>query len=156
MANQPAPAMPPSTRLEKTGADEVTVDIRTPDLEINFGPQHPATHGVMRVLMRTDGELVTGAQPHLGYLHRCAEKIGENVEWLQYLPYTDRYDYLAAMNNNLGFVMAVEKAMGLEVPPRAVWLRMICAELNRIGSHLIAFGTCGIDIVAFTAFLYVF
>ncbi|MDE0914625.1 MAG: NADH-quinone oxidoreductase subunit D, partial [Planctomycetota bacterium] len=70
------------------------MDVATSDLEVNMGPQHPATHGVMRVLLRTDGELVTGAQPHLGYLHRCAEKIGENVEWLQYLPYTDRYDYL--------------------------------------------------------------
>ncbi len=84
-----------------------------------MGPQHPATHGVMRVLIRTDGELVTGAQPHLGYLHRCAEKIGENVEWLQYLPYTDRYDYLSAMNNNLGYSLAVEALMGIEIPRRA-------------------------------------
>jgi NADH-quinone oxidoreductase subunit D len=110
----------------------------------------------MRILIRADGELVTGAQPHLGYLHRCAEKIGENVEWLQYLPYTDRYDYLAAMNNNLGYSMAVEALMGIEIPPRAELIRMICAELNRIGSHLIAFGTYGIDLGAFTPFLYAF
>ena len=97
----------------------------------------------------------TGAQPHLGYLHRCAEKIGENVEWLQYLPYTDRYDYLAAMNNNLGYSMAVEALMGASrSPPRAMMLRVICAELNRIGSHLIAFGTYGLDLGAFTPFLY--
>ena len=95
------------------------LDVRTQDMEVNMGPQHPATHGVMRVLIRCDGELVTGAQPHLGYLHRCAEKIGENVEWLQYLPYTDRYDYLAAMNNNLGYSMAVEAVMGVEIPRRA-------------------------------------
>jgi len=122
-----------------------------------MGPQHPATHGVMRILIRTDGELVTGAQPHLGYLHRCAEKIGENVEWLQYLPYTDRYDYLAAMNNNLGYSMAVEALMtGLEIPRRAQMIRTICAELNRIGSHLIAMGTYGLDIGAFTPFFYAF
>ncbi|MFM7298990.1 MAG: NADH-quinone oxidoreductase subunit D, partial [Planctomycetota bacterium] len=156
MANEVTKTMPPSTRLRRTDASEVTVDIRTPDLEINFGPQHPATHGVMRVLMRTDGELVTGAQPHLGYLHRCAEKIGENVEWLQYLPYTDRYDYLASMNNNLGYSLAVEALLGVEIPRRATLIRIICAELNRIGSHLVAFGTYGLDIGAFTPFLYCF
>ena len=123
------------------------------ELALNMGPQHPATHGVMRVLIRCDGALVTGAQPHLGYLHRCAEKIGENVEWLQYLPYTDRYDYLAAMNNNLGYSLAVEALMpGLEIPRRATMIRTICAELNRVGSHLIAFGTYGLDIGAFTPF----
>ena len=79
-------------RTLASGEREFFMDVATSDLEINMGPQHPATHGVMRVLLRTDGELVTGAQPHLGYLHRCAEKIGESVEWLQYLPYTDRYD----------------------------------------------------------------
>ena len=142
--------------VNAAGEREVMLDVRTGDMEINMGPQHPAPHGVMRVLIRCDGELVTGAQPHLGYLHRCAEKIGENVEWLQYLPYTDRYDYLAAMNNNLGYSMAVEALMDLEMPRRAEMIRMICAELNRIGSHLIAFGTYGIDLGAFTPFLYMF
>ncbi len=140
----------------KEGEREVFLDVRTQDLEVNMGPQHPATHGVMRILIRADGELVTGAQPHLGYLHRCAEKIGENVEWLQYLPYTDRYDYLAAMNNNLGYSMAVEALLGVEIPRRADMIRVICAELNRIGSHLIAFGTYGLDLGAFTPFLYAF
>ena len=139
-----------------SGEKEYFMDVRTQDLEVNMGPQHPATHGVMRILIRTDGELLTGAQPHLGYLHRCAEKIGENVEWLQYLPYTDRYDYLAAMNNNLGYSMAVEAIMGIEIPRRADMLRTICAELNRIGSHLVAFGTYGLDLGAFTPFLYAF
>jgi len=138
------------------GSKEFVIDVHTQDMELNMGPQHPATHGVMRILLRVDGELVTGAQPHLGYLHRCAEKIGENVEWLQYLPYTDRYDYLAAMNNNLGYSMAVEKLLGIEIPRRAEMLRIICAELNRIGSHLIAFGTYGLDLGAFTPFLYAF
>ena len=135
---------------------EITLDVRTQDMEINMGPQHPSTHGVLRVLLKADGEIITSARCYVGYIHRCAEKIGESLTYNQFVPYTDRYDYLAAMNNNLGFVMAVEKAMGLEVPPRAVWLRMICAELNRIGSHLIAFGTYGIDIGAFTAFFYGF
>jgi NADH-quinone oxidoreductase subunit D len=144
-------------RLLPTGEREFMMDVSTSDLEVNMGPQHPATHGVMRILLRTDGELVTGAQPHLGYLHRCAEKIGENVEWLQYLPYTDRYDYLSAMNNNLGYSLAVEKLMPeLEIPRRATMLRTICAEVNRIASHLIAFGTYGLDIGAFTPFFYAF
>ncbi|MFN0242637.1 MAG: NADH-quinone oxidoreductase subunit D [Planctomycetota bacterium] len=144
-------------RILPTGEKEFFLDVHTSDLEVNFGPQHPATHGVMRILIRSDGELVTGSQPHLGYLHRCAEKIGENVEWLQYLPYTDRYDYLSAMNNNIGYSMAVEALMpGLVIPRRAEMIRVICAELNRIGSHLIAFGTYGLDIGAFTPFFYAF
>jgi len=138
------------------GQREFMLDVRTQDLEVNMGPQHPATHGVMRILVRADGEMCTGAQPHLGYLHRCAEKIGESVEWLQFLPYTDRYDYLAAMNNNLSYSLSVEKLMGLEVPRRAMMIRTICAELNRIGSHLVAFGTYGLDLGAFTPFLYMF
>mgnify|MGYP001572447926 CR=1 FL=1 len=144
------------SRVLPTGEREFMLDVTTADLEVNMGPQHPATHGVMRVLIRTDGELVTGAQPHLGYLHRCAEKIGENVEWLQYLPYTDRYDYLSAMNNNLGYSMAVEALLGIEIPRRATLIRTICAELNRIASHLIAYGTYGLDIGAFTPFFYAF
>ena len=158
MTNQTAQptGVPVDAEVLPTGERQFALDVRTQDMEVNFGPQHPATHGVMRILMRADGELVTGAQPHLGYLHRCAEKIGENVEWLQYLPYTDRYDYLAAMNNNLGYSMAVEAVMGVEIPRRAQMLRIICAELNRIGSHLIAIGTYGLDIGAFTPFLYMF
>ncbi len=148
--------LPEEGRTLASGEQEFVLDVRTQDMELNMGPQHPATHGVMRILVRTDGELVTGAQPHLGYLHRCAEKIGENVEWLQYLPYTDRYDYLAAMNNNIGYSMAVEAVMGIEIPRRAEMLRVICAELNRIGSHLIAFGTYGLDLGAITPFLYAF
>lgn len=147
---------PPAPALRPAGERELEVDVRTQDVEINMGPQHPSTHGVLRVLLRADGEIVTGAQAHLGYLHRCAEKIGESVDWLQYLPYTDRYDYLAAMNNNLGYSLAVEKLLGIEVPPRGQFLRVILAELNRIASHLVAFGTYGLDIGAFTPFFYAF
>ncbi len=153
-----SPSVTRSSEEQKldSGEREFMIDVRTQDMELNMGPQHPATHGVMRILVRCDGELVTGAQPHLGYLHRSAEKIGENVEWIQYLPYTDRYDYLASMNNNLGYSMAVEKLMDLEIPRRAMMLRTICAELNRIGSHLVAFGTYGLDLGGFTPFLYMF
>jgi NADH-quinone oxidoreductase subunit D len=149
-------AIPEDARILPSGEREFMFDVATQDLEISMGPQHPATHGVMRILIRTDGELVTAAQVHLGYLHRCAEKIGENVEWLQYLPYTDRYDYLSAMNNNLGYSLAVEAVLPVEIPRRAQMLRTICAELNRIGSHLIAMGTYGLDLGAFTPFFYAF
>ena len=149
-------AIPDDARVLPSGEREFMFDVATQDLEISMGPQHPATHGVMRILIRTDGELVTAAQVHLGYLHRCAEKIGENVEWLQYLPYTDRYDYLSAMNNNLGYSLAVEAVLPVEIPRRAQLIRTICAELNRIGSHLIAMGTYGLDIGAFTPFFYAF
>ena len=119
--------IPETARTLPSGEREFMLDVSTSDLEINMGPQHPATHGVMRIFIRTDGEVVTGGQVHLGYLHRCAEKIGENVEWLQYLPYTDRYDYLSAMNNNLGYSLAVEAVMGVEIPRRATILRTLCA-----------------------------
>ena len=134
----------------------IEFDVRTDEMLVNMGPQHPSTHGVLRLVLRTDGEVISEVTPHLGYLHRCAEKIGENVEWLQYLPYTDRYDYLAAMNNNLGYSLAVEALLGVTMPRRAQLIRIICAELNRIGSHLIAIGTYGLDIGAFTPFLYMF
>src|SRR5690606_6762115 len=149
-------AIPEDARILPSGEREFMFDVATQDLEISMGPQHPATHGVMRILIRTDGELVTAAQVHLGYLHRCAEKIGENVEWLQYLPYTDRYDYLSAMNNNLGYSLAVEAVLPVEIPRRAQMLRTICVELNRVGSHLIAMGTYGLDLGAFTPFFYAF
>ncbi|MFT7484220.1 MAG: NADH-quinone oxidoreductase subunit D [Candidatus Paceibacteria bacterium] len=146
----------PEPRIMPGGEKEFMMDVATSDLEISMGPQHPATHGVMQVLIRADGEMLTAAQPRLGFLHRSAEKIGESVEWLQYLPYTDRYDYLAAMNNNLGYSMAVEKLLDVEIPERAQYLRMICVELNRIASHLVGFGTYGIDMGALTPFLYAF
>jgi len=128
----------------------------TEEMLINMGPQHPATHGVLRVMLRTDGEMVLEAVPHIGYLHRCAEKIGESVAPFQYIPYTDRLDYVSAMNNNLAFALAVEKLAGLEVSKRAQYIRVVMAELNRIASHLISFGCYGLDIGAFTPFLYAF
>ncbi len=135
---------------------EVSSDIRTEELMVNMGPQHPSTHGVLRVVLLTDGELILKATPYIGYLHRCAEKIGENVGYRQYTPYTDRMDYLSAMNCNLGFAIAVEKLGGIEVPARAEYIRVIMAELNRIASHLVATGSYGLDMGAVTPMLYAF
>ncbi len=142
--------------------EEVTIDsngkedVRTQEMFINMGPQHPSTHGVLRVVLSADGEIITGAKAYVGYIHRCTEKIGERVTWEQFVPYTDRYDYLSSMNNNIGYCMAVEKLCGIEVPERAQYLRVIVAELNRIASHLVAFGTYGLDLGAFTPFCYGF
>lgn len=126
------------------------------EMILNMGPQHPSTHGVLRLELRTDGEIVTHVTPHLGYLHRCKEKIGENLPYYQYIGYTDRLDYLAAMNNNLAWSMAVEQLAGISVPRRAEFVRVIAVELNRIASHLVSFGTYGLDLGAFTPFLYAF
>jgi NADH-quinone oxidoreductase subunit D len=131
-------------------------DLQTEEMLVNMGPQHPSTHGVLRVVLRTDGEMVLEAIPHIGYLHRCAEKIGENLQPYQYIPYTDRMDYLAGMNNNQAFAVPVEKLAGIQVPPRGQAIRVIIAELNRIASHLVSLGTYGLDMGAFTPFLYCF
>jgi NADH-quinone oxidoreductase subunit D len=145
---------PPPPDVHHDG--EVPSDIRTEELTLNMGPQHPSTHGVLRVILRTDGELVLQATPYMGYLHRCAEKMAERVTYRQFTPYTDRMDYLAAMNNNLGFALVAEKLGGIEVPARADYLRVIFAELNRIASHLVAVGCYGLDMGAFTPFVYCF
>lgn len=125
-------------------------------LEINMGPQHPSTHGVLRLLIHTDGEIVHSVRPYIGYLHRCAEKIAEGCDYRQFVVYTDRLDYLAPMNCNFGYVVAVEKLLGVTVPERAEHIRVVCAELQRIASHLIAFGTFGLDMGAWTPLLYAF
>ena len=136
--------------------DLVEHDVHTDELLINMGPQHPSTHGVLRLVLRTDGEVVSEVVPHIGYLHRCAEKIGEKVSARQWVPYTDRLDYLAAMNMNLGWALTIEKLLDLQLPERAKHLRVIMAELNRIASHLVAAGTYGLDLGSFTPFLYTF
>ncbi|MDA8121033.1 MAG: NADH-quinone oxidoreductase subunit D [Deltaproteobacteria bacterium] len=128
--------------------------LHTEEMLINMGPQHPSTHGVLRVILRTDGEVVVNARPDVGYLHRGLEKIGERVTYAQFMPFTDRLDYLAAMNCNCAWAWAVEKLAGIEVPERAEYIRVIVSELNRISSHLIAFGSFTADMGAFTPFLY--
>lgn len=125
-------------------------------LTLNMGPQHPATHGVLRVEIKTDSEIVVEAIPHLGYLHRCMEKHTEHLDYRGIIPFVDRMDYLGAMNMEWGYVLAVEKMLGTEVPKRAEYIRIIVAELQRIASHLLFFGTYAIDLGAFTPFLYAF
>ncbi|ADY51917.1 NADH dehydrogenase subunit D [Pseudopedobacter saltans DSM 12145] len=132
--------------------------VSSEEMVLNLGPQHPSTHGVLRLELITDGEVVKEVIPHLGYLHRCFEKHGEALSYNQIIPYTDRLDYLASMNNNHAFVMGVEKMLGIEkdIPKRVEYIRVLVCELNRIASHLIAVGTYGIDIGAFTPFLWCF
>lgn len=130
--------------------------IRTEELLLNVGPQHPSTHGVFRVIVRLDGEMITEATPVIGYLHRGTEKLAEDLTYTQIIPYTDRMDYVSAMTNNYVICHAVETLMGLEIPERAQYLRLIVMELQRIASHLVWWGTYLLDIGAITPFLFAF
>ena len=134
----------------------IEFDVRTDEMLVNMGPQHPSTHGVLRLVLRTDGEIVSEMEPHIGYLHRCAEKIGENLTARQWIPYTDRMDYLAAMNMNLGWALTVEKLLRYQVSEKARHLRVLITELNRIASHLVGMGAYGLDLGTFSPFLYAF
>lgn len=128
--------------------------LKTEYLTINMGPQHPSTHGVIRFIIKTDGEIIHECDPDIGYLHRGIEKIAENVSWQGFVPFTDRVDYVCAMNANLAYCMAVEKLMGLEIPKRAEYIRVIVSELNRISSHAIGLGAANMDMGAFTPFVH--
>jgi len=123
---------------------------------INMGPQHPSTHGVLRLLLELDGEKVVRCTPHLGYLHSGKEKIAEVKSYHQFIPYTDRLDYLAPMSNNVAYAQTVEKLMGIDIPPRATYIRVLVAELARISSHLLAIGTMAMDVGAYTMFFHTF
>ena len=129
---------------------------RTEELLLNVGPQHPSTHGVLRVVVKLDGEVITAAEPVIGYLHRGTEKLAEDLNYTQIIPYTDRMDYVSAMTNNYVIVHAVETLMQLEIPERAEYLRVIVMELQRIASHLVWWGTYLLDIGALSPFLYAF
>ena len=124
------------------------------EMILNMGPQHPATHGVLRLLLRLDGETIMSCVPELGYLHRGYEKMAENMSYYEFVPHTDRLDYLAPLANNVAYVLAVEKLAGIEVPPRAQYIRMLVAELARIASHLVAMGALAMDVGALTIFLW--
>lgn len=132
------------------------MSLNTESMILNMGPQHPSTHGVLRLELELEGELILNVRPHIGYLHRCFEKHAEALTYPQIIPYTDRMDYLASMYNNFGYVIAVEKLLGIQVPERVEYIRVIMGELQRIASHLVAVGTFGLDIGAFTPFLYLF
>src|SRR5260370_25315600 len=125
-------------------------------LTLNMGPSHPATHGVLRIVLELDGEIITSADPDVGYLHRGDEKIAENMQYNQFVPYTDRLDYLAPLANNVAYALAVEKLMGWELPPRGKAVRVICCEIARISAHLLGIGAFAMDVGATTVFLYTF
>ena len=131
-------------------------DLRSGEMLINIGPQHPSTHGVLRLEVITDGEIVNDVIPHLGYLHRCFEKHAESVPFNQAIPYVDRMDYVAAMNSEHAWAMGVERMLGIDdkIPKRVEYIRVLVAELNRLASHFVAIGTYGLDIGAFTPFLW--
>lgn len=131
-------------------------ELRSEELVINLGPQHPSTHGVLRLEVLLEGEIVKDVVPHLGYLHRCFEKHAESLPFNQIIPYVDRLDYLAAMNSEHAYAMGVEKMLGIteQIPKRVEYIRVLVAELNRIASHFVAIGTYGMDIGALTPFFW--
>lgn len=133
-------------------------DLHGDKLVLNMGPSHPSTHGVLRVLIELDGETITRAMPDLGYLHRGDEKIAENMTYNQFIPYTDRLDYLAPLANNVAYALAVEKLLGIHdsLPPRCQYIRVICCELARISAHLLGLGAFAMDVGALTVFLHTF
>tara|TARA_B100000676_G_scaffold126136_1_gene125428 strand:+ start:55 stop:1314 length:1260 start_codon:yes stop_codon:yes gene_type:complete len=146
-----------------TAANAASVTDKLPDVEgekmvLNMGPSHPATHGVLRLKLEMDGELITKAEPDVGYLHRGDEKIAENMTYNQFIPYTDRLDYLAPLANNVHYVLAVEKLLGVEekIPERCQYIRTICCELARVSAHLLGLGAFAMDTGAFTVFLHTF
>jgi NADH-quinone oxidoreductase subunit D len=147
------PAPPPGmTSMPPEGEDALHGE----RMVVNMGPSHPSTHGVLRLVLTLDGEVVRGVQPHLGYLHRGMEKIAEGMTYNQFIPYTDRLDYLAPLSNNVGYVLAVEKLMGIVVPPRAQVIRVLCCEIARISAHLLWLGTGALDLGAATVFFHTF
>jgi NADH-quinone oxidoreductase subunit D len=133
-----------------------STDLLGEKLILNMGPSHPATHGVLRLVLELDGEVITRCTPDIGYLHRGDEKIAENMHYNQFVPYTDRLDYLAPIANNVAYALAVEKLMGWTLPPRGQAIRVICCELARISSHLLGIGAFAMDCGAMTVFLYTF
>ena len=136
--------------------EETTTDIVGEKLVLNMGPSHPATHGVLRLILELDGEIITKADPDVGFLHRGDEKIAENMHYNQFVPYTDRLDYLAPLANNVAYALAVEKLMGWELPERGKAIRVICCELARISAHMLGVGVFAMDVGAMTVFLYTF
>lgn len=128
----------------------------TEEYTLNMGPQHPSTHGVLKLVLTLDGEVVREAVPHIGFLHRALEKIAENRTYLQFIPITDRFEYLSSMSNNLAYCLAVEKLARIPVPPRAEYIRVLMAELNRLASHLMWFSSMLLDLGATTPFIYAF
>lgn len=148
-----------SKMVQKILDKDTLVTIEDPlenEMVLNMGPQHPATHGVLRVLLRIDGETVIKCVPELGYLHRGFEKLAENMTYHEFIPHTDRLDYISPMSNNVAVTLAIEKAAGIEIPERAAWIRMMICEMARLSSHLLAMGCHAMDVGALTIFLWTF
>jgi len=143
--------------IAASAIDELS-DVRGEKMVLNMGPSHPATHGVLRLKLEMDGEIITKAEPDVGYLHRGDEKIAENMTYNQFIPYTDRLDYLAPLANNVHYVLAVEKLLGIgdKIPERCQYIRTICCELARVSAHLLGLGAFAMDTGAFTVFLHTF
>jgi NADH-quinone oxidoreductase subunit D len=146
----------PTRALDAPDEESDPTRIYTEEIQINMGPQHPSTHGVLRLLLTLDGEIIRDVVPHIGYLHRASEKLAERHTYPQYITQTDRWDYINAMGNNQIWCQCVEKLMDLTVPERAEHLRVIVLELNRIASHLLWWGAFGLDVGAMSVFLYCF
>lgn len=139
-------------------AEDSLEDMHGEKMVLNMGPSHPATHGVLRLVLELDGEIITKCDPDCGYLHRGDEKIAENMTYTQFIPYTDRLDYLAPLANNVAYALAVEKLLGIEkqLPPRCQYIRVICCELARVSAHLLGLGAFAMDVGAMTVFLHTF
>jgi len=146
-----------SAEADRAGEKELD-ELHGDKMVLNMGPSHPSTHGVLRIILELDGEIITKATPDVGYLHRGDEKIAENMTYTQFIPYTDRLDYLAPLANNVAYALAVEKLLGLEkqLPPRCQHIRVICCELARISAHLMGLGALAMDVGAVTVFLHTF
>src|SRR6266581_1207070 len=146
-------ASPPALHPEAPAGEDA---VHGESMVVNMGPSHPSTHGVLRLVVALDGEVVKSVQPHVGYLHRGMEKIAEGMTYNQFVPYTDRLDYLAPLSNNVAYILAVEKLLGITVPPRAQVIRVICCEIARISAHLLWLGTGALDLGAATVFFHTF
>src|SRR5580765_1993801 len=146
------------TLQESPSPGEELQDVQGEKMVLNMGPSHPSTHGVLRIVLELDGEIISKAVPDVGYLHRGDEKIAENMTYTQFIPYTDRLDYLAPLANNVAYALAVEKLMGIDkqLPPRCQFIRVICCELARVSAHLLGIGAFAMDVGAMTVFLHTF
>ena len=148
----------PAARAAEAAASGELRDMEGEKMVLNMGPSHPSTHGVLRILLEMDGEIITKAMPDIGYLHRGDEKIAENMTYTQFIPYTDRLDYLAPLASNVAYALAVEKLMGIDkaLPPRCQYIRVMCCELARISAHLLGVGCFAMDVGALTVFMHTF
>ncbi len=152
------PAARVAERQAAFGVNDELPEMQGEKMVLNMGPSHPATHGVLRIILELDGEIITKADPDIGYLHRGDEKIAENMTYTQFIPYTDRLDYLAPLANNVAYALAVEKLMGIDgqLTPRCQYIRVICCELARVSAHLLGLGAFAMDVGALTVFLHTF